>query len=87
MLAHYHLLAGQGLRNQGDEPGARAEFEEAIVVAEANQVNQLVIVADAMRQATPGRPADGHPIAVDGDLAAMLDEIRERRGEFAEATE
>jgi tetratricopeptide (TPR) repeat protein len=87
-LAHYHLLVGQGLRRAGDEANARAAFEEAIIVAEANQLNQLIFEADTMLKTAAAEPLPPSSAAsLSAGLASALDEIQHRRGEFAGATE
>jgi tetratricopeptide (TPR) repeat protein len=86
--AHYHVFAGQGYLKFGDVAKAREHFAEALIVAEAHRLYKVLITADELLRATPevrgpaGREASSRP-----GLAIILDEIRNRRGEFAEATE
>jgi tetratricopeptide (TPR) repeat protein len=86
--SHYHLIAGQGYLKFGELAKARHEFAEAIVVAHTHHVSKVVVEAEALLEATPDERVlarvDESPRA---GLAAILDEIRHRRGEFAEATE
>jgi tetratricopeptide (TPR) repeat protein len=86
--AHYHLFVGQGYLKFGEAAKARQEFAEAVVVAQANKIYKVVIEADALLSAAPEERGvawqDASPHA---GLWMILDEIRHRRGEFAEATE
>jgi tetratricopeptide (TPR) repeat protein len=87
LRTHYHLLSGQGFETMGDVSSARAEFEKAIVVAQAHRAHQLVIEADEiLKSASPDRlpiPATD----VSDEFALVLSEIEDRRGEFAVTAE
>jgi tetratricopeptide (TPR) repeat protein len=86
--AHYHLFVGQGYLKFGEAAKARQEFAEAVVVAQANKIYKVVIEADALLRAAPEeRGVAWQNASPDAGLWMILDEIRHRRGEFAEATE
>jgi hypothetical protein len=86
--AHYHMFVGQGYLKFGQMAKARQEFAEAVVVAQAHRLNKLVIEAEELLNATPEEPAPSwNEEPMRPSFAAILEEIRNRRGEFAEATE
>jgi tetratricopeptide (TPR) repeat protein len=86
--AHYHVFVGQGYLEFGEPAKAREEFAQALIVAEQHRLYKVLIEADALLKATPEVRAPTwkdslpHP-----GLLIILDEIRHRRAEFAEATE
>jgi tetratricopeptide (TPR) repeat protein len=86
--AHYHMFVGQGYLKFGQVAKARQEFADAVVVAQTQRLNKIVIEAEELLNATPEERA---PTWKDEparpSLAAIFEEIRNRRGEFAEATE
>jgi tetratricopeptide (TPR) repeat protein len=86
--AHYHIFVGQGYLKFGEPARAREEFAEALTVAQAHRVYKVLIDADELLKATPDvrAPTWKDPSPRLG-LLVVLDEIRNRRGEFAEATE
>jgi tetratricopeptide (TPR) repeat protein len=87
-LAHYHVFAGQGYLKFGEPARAREEFAEALVVAEKYRVYKIVMQADELLRTTPEERAPTWRDAPQPEgLWQILDEIRNRRGEFAEATE
>jgi tetratricopeptide (TPR) repeat protein len=87
-LAHYHVFVGQGYLKFGEPARAREEFAEALAVAQAHRVYKVLIDADELLKATTDvrAPTWQDPSPRLG-LLVVLDEIRNRRGEFAEATE
>jgi tetratricopeptide (TPR) repeat protein len=87
-LAHYHVFTGQGYLKFGEPAKAREAFAEALVVAEKHRVYKVLMQADELLRTMPEERAPawsdtGQPEA----LLLILDDIRNRRGEFAEATE
>lgn len=86
--AHYHVFVGQGYLKFGQPARAREEFAQALIVAEAHRVAKILIKADELLKATPEMSAptwkDPSPRPA---LLVILDDIRHRRAEFAEATE
>ncbi len=88
LRAHYHLIAGQGLRRFGDPDGARAAFQRAIEVAEQFKVFKLVVEAEALLNATGDeRPRPRKTKAGARALAPILADIDQRRGPFAGAAQ
>ena len=86
--AHYHVFVGQGYLKFGEPSRAREEFAQALIVAEAHHVYKILIKADELLKATPDvPPPTWKEPSTRPALLAILDEIRHRRGEFAEATE
>jgi len=87
-LAHYHVFVGQGYLKFGDPGKARDEFAQALTVAQAHRVYKVLIDADELLKAMPEvRPPTWRDPSPRPRLLVILDEIRNRRGEFAEATE
>lgn len=86
--AHYHMFVGQGYLKFGQVAKARHEFAEAIMVAQANAVHKIVIEAEELLNVTPEeRESTWQEEPARESLVGILAEIRDRRGEFAEATE
>jgi tetratricopeptide (TPR) repeat protein len=86
--AHYHVFVGQGYLRFGDPAKAREEFAEALVVAETHRLYKVLIEAEELLKATPDvRTRTWQEPAPRPGLLVILDEIRHRRAEFAEATE
>ncbi len=86
--AHYHMFVGQGYLKFGQMAKARQEFAEAMIVAQTHRVYKVVIEAEELLNATPEeRAPTWKEEPVRESLTVILDEIRNRRGEFAEATE
>ena len=86
--AHYHVFVGQGYFRFGEPVRARDEFAQALVIAQTHRLYKILIQADELLKTTPEEraPAWKDPSPRPG-LLAILDEIRNRRGEFAVATE
>jgi tetratricopeptide (TPR) repeat protein len=86
--AHYHVFVGQGYLRFGEPARARAEFAEALIVAERHRVYKVLMDAERLLETTPDeRRPIGHDPSVRPGLLVILDDIRHRRREFAEATE
>jgi tetratricopeptide (TPR) repeat protein len=86
--AHYHVFAGQGYLRFGELAKARDEFAQALVVAEAHRLYKVLIEAEELLKATPDvRTRTWQDPAPRPGVLVILDEIRHRRAEFAEATE
>jgi hypothetical protein len=86
--AHYHVFVGQGYLKFGEPARARDEFAQALTVAQAHRVYKVLIDADELLKATPEvRPPTWKDPSPRPGLLVILDEVRNRRGEFAEATE
>jgi hypothetical protein len=80
MRAYYHLYAGQGYRTFGHPDNAAAEFQEAISVASAHNLNQLGFVAEAEleRMETPAPPHVAPEWPNDlWEIASAISEMRE----------
>lgn len=86
--AAYHMYVGQGYLKFGESAKARQEFAEALVLAQAHRVYKVLIEAEELLNATPEeRAPTWKDLSPRPGLLAILDEIRSRVGEFAEATE
>ena len=86
--AHYHVFVGQGYLKFGEPAKARGEFAEALIIAQAHRVYKILIDADELLETTPDvRPPTWHDPSPRTGLLVILDDIRHRRGAFAEATE
>jgi tetratricopeptide (TPR) repeat protein len=86
--AHYHVFVGQGYLKFGEPARAREEFAQALIVAESHRLYKVLVEAEELLKATPEvrTPTWKDQVSRPG-LLVILDEIRQRRAEFAEATE
>lgn len=74
--AYYHLAVGEGYARFGRVERAVSALSEAVTVAQAHQVNEVLVKAEALLQQVRGRrPAEETKTTVPPQVAAAIDEI------------
>jgi hypothetical protein len=73
-LARMHLLAGDGARRFGRVPDARRSYGRAIEIAEAHEINEVLVLAEAAQGALARAdplPSESH-VEAPGALAPVI---------------